>query len=165
MHYLRDEGSKAHSKGGEGSKAHSKGGRVIKHTTQKLMLKQWLSMLKSKCIMIDMHVYLPEKYRPPFLHCLCFLSKVVVLVVNFDGFSTFAYSGYILWSWPLGRVWCHHTSLSFTLYLKSRQFCPTFSLEKESWRQPYHVCLIAPQLDHALQVFNLGLVWGEDMWK
>ena len=53
--------------------------------------------VENKCIMIDMHVYLPEKYRPPFLHgVFVFLSKVVVLVVNFDGFSTFAYSGYIL---------------------------------------------------------------------
>ena len=50
-----------------------------------------------KCIMIDMHVYLLEKYRPPFLHgVFVFLSKVVVLVVNFDDFSTSAYSGYIL---------------------------------------------------------------------
>jgi hypothetical protein len=36
MHYLRDEGSKAYSKGVEGSKAHSKGGRVRKHTTKRM---------------------------------------------------------------------------------------------------------------------------------
>jgi hypothetical protein len=31
---------------------------------------------------------------------------------------------------------------------------PDISLEKESWSQPYHVFLIAPQPDHAPQVFN-----------
>jgi hypothetical protein len=48
--------------------------------------------------MIDMHVYLPEKYRPPFLHGVFLFSKVGVLVVNFDGLFTFAYSSHILCS-------------------------------------------------------------------
>jgi hypothetical protein len=33
-----------------------------------------------------MHVYLPEKYRSPFLHGVFPFSKVGVLVVNFDSF-------------------------------------------------------------------------------
>jgi len=101
-----------------------------------------------------MHVYLPEKYRPPFLHGVFLFSKVGVLVVNFDGFFILAYSSPIMWVGPLGSVWCYHTSMSTTLYLKGCQICPTFSLEKESWNQPYHVFLIAPQPDHAPQVLN-----------
>jgi hypothetical protein len=46
--------------------------------------------------MIDMHVYLPEKYRPPFLHGVFLFSKVGVLVINFDGFFTIGYSSHIL---------------------------------------------------------------------
>ena len=108
--------------------------------------------------MIDMHVYLPEKYRSPFLHCVFLFSKVGVLVVNFDGFFALAYSSHLLWSWPLGRAWYHHTSLSSTLYLKGCQFCPAFFLERESWSQPYQEFLIAPQLDHAPKY--LIQVWG-----
>jgi hypothetical protein len=120
------------------------------------LLKCW-----KQCIMIDMHVYLPEKYKPPFLHGVFLFSKVGVLVVNFDGFFILAYSSHILWSWPLGRVWCQHSSLSFTLYLKGCQFCPTFSLEKESWSHPYHMFLIAPSLIMPSKCsirFTLG--WG-----
>jgi hypothetical protein len=76
-----------------------------------------------------MYTYL-RNIGPHFFMVSFFLLKVVVLVVNFDGFSTFSYSSYILWFWPLGRVWCRHTSLSSNLYLKGCQFCPTFSLEK-----------------------------------
>jgi hypothetical protein len=95
------------------------------------------------CIMIYMHVYLPEKYRSPFLYGVFFFSKVGVLVVNFDDFFAIAYSSYILWSWPLERASYHHTSLSSTLYLKGCQFCPTFFLERESYSQPYQEFLIA----------------------
>jgi hypothetical protein len=93
-----------------------------------------------------MHVYLPEKYRSPFIHSVFLFSKVGVLVVNFDDFFVVAYSSHILWSWPLGRTCYHHTSLSSTLYLKGCQFCPTFFLERKSWSQPYQVFFIAPSL-------------------
>jgi hypothetical protein len=46
--------------------------------------------------MIDMHVYLPEKYRSPFLHGVFLFSKVRVLVVNIDGFFALAYSSHLL---------------------------------------------------------------------
>ena len=77
-----------------------------------------------------MHVYLPEKYRPPFLHGVFLFSKVGVLIVNFDGFFILAYSSHILKARPLEGFCCHHTSMSSTLYLKGCQICPTFSLEK-----------------------------------
>ena len=104
--------------------------------------------------MIYMHVYLPERYRSPFLHGVFLFSKVGVLVVNFDGFFALAYSSHLLWSWPLERTWYHHTSLSSTFYLKGCQFCPACFLENEYWSQPYQEFFIAPQLDHAPQVFN-----------
>jgi len=110
--------------------------------------------------MINMHVYLPERYRSPFLHGVFLFSKVRVLVVNFDGFFALAYSSHLLWSWPLGRAWYHHTSLSSTLYLKGCQFCPTFFLERESWSQPYQEFLIAPQLDHAPKCSIRVQGWG-----
>jgi hypothetical protein len=80
-----------------------------------------------------------------------------VLVVNFDGFFAFTYSSQLLWSWPLGRTWYHHTSLSFALYLKGCQFCPAFFLERESWSwsyQEFFYCLPAWSYP---QVFNSGL--------
>jgi len=73
-----------------------------------------------------MHVYLPEKYRSPFLHGVFLFSKVGVLIVNIDGFFALAYLSTILWSWPLRKTWCHHTSLSSALYLKGCPFCPVF---------------------------------------
>jgi len=112
-----------------------------------------------QCIMINMHVHVPEKYRSPFLHGVFLFSKVEVLVVNFDDFFALAYSSHILWSWPLGKIWCHHTSLSSTLDLKSCQFCPIF-LERESWSQPYQIFFIAPQLDHAPKCSIRVWVWG-----
>jgi hypothetical protein len=107
--------------------------------------------------MIDMHVYVLEKYRPPFLHGVFLFSKVGVLVVNFDDFFILAYSSHIMWAGPLDGF-CY----SF-LYLKGCQLCLIF-LERESWSQPYCVFLIAPQLDHAPQVFNWVYFGGEDMW-
>jgi len=93
-----------------------------------------------------MHVYLPEKYRSPFLHGVFLFSKVGVLPVDIDGFFPLAYSSHLLWSWPLGRTWYHHTSLSSTFYLKGCQFWLAFFLERESWSQPYQEFLIAPRL-------------------
>ena len=124
-----------------------------------MMLKHRSWQCWKQCIMIDMHVYLPEKSRSPFLHGVFPFSKVEVLVVNFDDFFALAYSSHILWSWPLGKIWCHHTSLSSTLDLKSCQFCPIF-LERESWSQPYQIFFIAPQLDHAPKCSIRVWVWG-----
>jgi len=90
-----------------------------------------------------MHVYLPEKYKPPFLHGVFLFSKVGVLIVNFDGFFILAYSSHFLKAGPLEGFSCHPTSMSSTLYLKGCQFCPIFSLKRKSWSQPYHVFLIA----------------------
>jgi len=67
-----------------------------------------------------------------------------VLIVNIDGFFALTYLSTILWSWPLGRTWCHHTSLSSALYLKGCPFCPVFLLERESWSQPYHAFFLLP---------------------
>jgi len=78
-----------------------------------------------------MHVYLPEKYRSPFLHGVFLFSKGGELAVNFDSFFSLACSSHLLWFWPLGRAWYHHTSLSSTLYLKGCQFCPVFFPRKE----------------------------------
>jgi len=103
-----------------------------------------------------MHVHIPEKYRSPFLHGVFLFSKVEVLVVNFDDFFALAYSSHILWSWPLGKIWCHHTSLSSTLNLKSCQFCPIF-LERESWSQPYQIFFYCSPAWSCPQVFNSGL--------
>jgi hypothetical protein len=46
--------------------------------------------------MIDMHVYLPEKCRSPFLHGVFLFSKVRVLVVNSDGFFALVYSSHLM---------------------------------------------------------------------
>jgi len=83
-----------------------------------------------QCIMIDMHVYLPEKYRSPFLHGVFPFSKVGVLVVNFDGFFILAYSSHLLWSWPLGRTWYHHTSLSSAPLSQGLPILPDIFLRK-----------------------------------
>ena len=149
MHYLRSEGSKAHSKGSEGTKAHSKWGRVRKRTTQKVMMKHRSNNVENNALWsICMYTYL-RNIGPLFLHGVFLFSKVGVLVVNFDGFFALSYSSPIFWSWPLGRAWYHSTSLSSTLHLKGCQFCLTVFLERESWSQPYQEFLIALQLDHA----------------
>jgi hypothetical protein len=114
-----------------------------------------------------MHVHVPEKYRSPFLHGVFLFSKVEVLVVNFDDFFALAYSSYILWSWPLGKIWCYHTSLSSTLDLKSCQFCPIF-LERESWSQPYQIFfLLLPSLIMPTSVqfgFGYEAIWRK-VWQ
>jgi len=94
--------------------------------------------------MINMHVYLPEKYRSPFLHGVFLFSKGGELAVNFDGFFALACSSHLLWFWPLGRAWYHHTSLSSTLYLKVANFARYFFLEKKSWSQPYQEFFLLP---------------------
>jgi len=110
-----------------------------------------------QCIMIDMHVYLPEKYRSPFLHGVFRFSKVGVLIVNSDGFFSLAYSSHLLWSWPLGRAWYHHTSLSSTLYLKGYQFCQAFCLRKGIMKPALPGVFDCPPAWSCPQVFNSGL--------
>jgi len=104
-----------------------------------------------------MHVYLPEKYRSPFLHGVFLFLKVGVLTVNFNGFFALAYSSHILWSWLLGRTWCHHTSLSFALYLKDCQFCLTFFLRKGIMEPTLPRVFDCPPAWSCPQVFNSGL--------
>jgi len=106
--------------------------------------------------MIDMHVYLLEKYRSPFLHGVFLFSKVGVLTVNFNGFFALAYSSHILWSWFLGRNWCHHT-LSSSLYLKDCQFCPAFFLRKGIMGPALPRVFDCPPAWSCPQVFNSGL--------
>jgi len=111
---------------------------------------------------ICIYTYL-RNIGPPFPHGVFLFSKVWVLVANFDGLFALAYLSHVLWYWPIGRTWYHHTSLSSTLYLKGCQFCPTFFLEWESWSQPYQVFSIAPQLDH---VPKYSIRFGyEVMWR
>jgi len=94
--------------------------------------------------LICMYTYL-RNIGPPFFHGVFLFSKVWVLIANFDSLFALAYSSHILWSWPLGRVWYHHTFLSSNLYLKSHQFCQHFVfLERESWSQSYYVFLDCP---------------------
>jgi hypothetical protein len=77
-----------------------------------------------------MHVYLPEKYRSPFLHGVFLFSKVGVLTVNFDGLFALAYSSHLLWSWPLERIWYHHTSLSSAPLSQGLPILPDIFLRK-----------------------------------
>jgi hypothetical protein len=77
-----------------------------------------------------MHAYLPEKYRSSFFHGVFLFSKVGVLVVNFDGLFTLAYSNHILWFWPLVRARYHHTSLSSTLLSQGLPILPDIFLRK-----------------------------------
>ena len=103
-----------------------------------------------------MHVYLPEKYRSPFLHGFFLFSKVGVLIVNIDSFFALAYSSHTSWSWPLGRTWCHHT-LSSSLYLKDCQFCPAFFLRKGIMEPALPRVFDCPPTWSCPQVFNSGL--------
>jgi hypothetical protein len=107
--------------------------------------------------MVNMHVYLPEKYRSPFLHGVFVFSKVGVLAVNFDGFFALAYSSHLLWSWPLEKTWYHHTSLSSILYLKGCQLCPTFFRKGIMEPALPYVFFYCPLVWSCPQVFNSGL--------
>jgi hypothetical protein len=77
-----------------------------------------------------MHVYLPEKYRSPFLHGVLLFSKVGVLAVDFDGFFALSYLSHFLWSWPLERTWYHHTSLSSVPLSQGLLILPDIFLRK-----------------------------------
>jgi len=124
-----------------------------------MMLKHRSWQCWKQCIMIDMHVYLPEKSRSPFLHGVFLFSKVGVLIVNIDGFFALAYSSHILWSWPLGRTWCHHTSLSPAFYLKGCQFFLPGIFLRKGIMEPALLCIFFyyPQAWSCPQVFKSGL--------
>jgi len=124
---------------------------------QKVMMKHWSDNFETNSLWSICMYTLPEKCRSPFLHGVFLFSKVGVLVVNIDGFLALTYSSHLLWFWPLGRTWYHHTSLSSALYLKGCQFCPAFFLERESWSQPYQDFFFLPPAWSCPQVFNLGL--------
>ena len=60
----------------------------------------WWNTNLTNALWFDMHVYLPEKYRSPFLHGVILFLKVGV---NFDGLFTLTYSSHILWFWPFRK--------------------------------------------------------------
>jgi len=115
------------------------------------------------CIVINMHVYLPEKYRSPLLHGAFLFSRV--------GVSD-------------SKLWCHFSLLLTrvtscdldpragydinihlipqTFIWRDFQLNPTFPifLEGESWSQPYVFWWIALQLDHARKCLNKVWGWG-----
>jgi len=68
-----------------------------------------------------------------------------------------AYSSHILWSWPLGRTWYHHTSLSSAPLSQELPILPNSFLERESWSQLYRMFFIAPLAWSYPQIFNSGL--------
>ena len=139
---------------------HSKWGRVRKRTTQEVMMKHRFDNVESNALwLICMYTYL-RKYRSPFLHGVFLFSKVGVLVVNFDGFFAFAYSSHLLWFWPLGKTWYHHTSLSSASLSQRLPILLDIFLEWESWSQPYHMFLYCLLAWSCPQVFNSGLGWG-----
>ena len=110
-----------------------------------------------QCIMINMHVYLPEKYRSPFLHGVFLFSKVGVLAVDFDGFFALAYSSHLLWSWPLGRTWYRHTSLSSIPLSQGLPILPDSFLRKVIMEPALPEVFYCPPAWSYPQVFNLSL--------
>jgi len=103
-----------------------------------------------------MHVYLPEKYRSPFLHGVFLFSKVGVLTIDFDGFFALTYSSHLLWSWPLVRVWYHHT---FVLQPLSQGLLilPDIFLRKGIMEPALPRVFDCPPAWSCPQVFNSGL--------
>lgn len=79
--------------------------------------------------MINIHAYLGP------LSLLTFLLESLSLCSKRRWFFSFEYSSHNLQSWPLGRIWYHHTFSPINLYLKGCQLCPIFfvSLEMKSW--------------------------------
>jgi hypothetical protein len=74
-----------------------------------------------------------------------------------------AYSSHLLWYWPLGKTWYHHTSLSPAPLSQELPILPNSFLEKESWSQLYQMFLIAPSLIMPASIqFGIG---DEAMWR
>jgi len=107
--------------------------------------------------MINMHVYLPEKYRSPFLRGVFLFSKVGVLAIDFDGFFALAYSSHLLWPWPLGRTWYHHTSLSSAHLSQGLPILPDIFLRKEIMERTLQCIFYCPPAWSCPLVFNSGL--------
>jgi len=115
-----------------------------------------------------MHVYLPEKYRSPFLHGVLLSSKVWVSDSKLRR----------LFSLLLTRVIScdldHLEGLDIIIllcpppfYFKGCQFCPMFFLERESWSQPYQMFLIALSLIMPPSIqFGFGdeAIWRFGFW-
>jgi hypothetical protein len=74
-----------------------------------------------------------------------------------------AYSSHLLWYWPLGKTWYHHTSLSSAPLSQELPILPNSFLERESWSQLYQMFLIAPSL---IMPPSIQIRFGvEAMWK
>jgi len=73
------------------------------------------------------------------------------------------YSSHLLWYWPLGKTWYHHTSLSSAPLSQELPILPNSFLERESWSQLYQMFLIAPSL---IMPPSIQIRFGvEAMWK
>jgi hypothetical protein len=129
----------------------SKKGKAIKRISwdgwglNSPLKKRWLRDTDLKqCIMINMHVYLPEKYRFPFLYGVFIFSKVWVS----DSKLWWLFRSCLLELYLVILTFKRdqHTCLPLNLYLKGCQLCiiSHVFLEGESWSQPYVFCWIAP---------------------
>jgi len=114
-------------------------------------------LMRKQCIMIYMHVYLPEKYRSPFFHGVFLFSKIRVLVVNFDGFFSLVYSSHFLWFWPLGKAWYHHTFFVLHPLSQGLPILPDIFLRKGIMKPALPGVFYCPPVWSCLQVFNSGL--------
>jgi len=120
-----------------------------------------------------MHVYLPEKYRSPFLHGALFSTwsslffmefsfsqKFESLIVSFDGsFRSCLLESSLVILTPRKDL----ISSYFLVLRPLSQWLPTLPdsfLERESWSQLYQMLLIALQLDHAPKYANQVWGWG-----
>jgi len=114
--------------------------------------------------MINMHVYLPEKYRSLFFMEFSFSQKFESLIVSFDGFSALAYSNHILWFWPLkgyniSILLCPQTFI-WRIVSFAQHFL--FSYNRNHGASPMCFGGLPPPVWSCLQVFNLGFPsgWG-----
>jgi len=66
-------------------------------------------------------------------------------------FFALAYSSYILWSWPLGKVWHHHTYKALSQKLSALPYIFCFLRKGIIESALLCVCWIAPQSDHVFK--------------
>ena len=105
-----------------------------------------------------MHVYLPDlKYGSLFFHGVFLFLKSWSVGSELQWLFALAYSSHLLWFWPLGKTWYHHTSLSSASLSQRLPILLDIFLEWESWSQPYHMFLYCPLAWSCPQVFNTGL--------
>jgi hypothetical protein len=94
--------------------------------------------------MIDMHVYLPDKYRPPISSwCLSFLkSWSVGSKLRWLFHSCILESHLVILTSGKGLM----PSYFYVLHLLSQglPILPDIFLKRESWSQPYHVFFLLP---------------------